>query len=318
MDPDRPPTHQLLPDRDPPLRRSCSTAASAPRGCWIPMLQAVLARVPRALVLLSHYHHDHVEGLHYLLHLLRDHEVTIAAPPSSVTRASPADVLGRYGEHAAPAAPDRDLARTGSRRGFELVELKEGKNQVAGETVEVIAPAALGSERRDSRARRRLRDRHDRPEGVRPVRRKRAAVLIHDAWLDAEDEAAGPPRPRASTATAVGAARIAAEAQVRAARARPPEPRATTRRGWSACSSRPCRSSRGRASPTTSRRSRSGRPSRRKRRPRLGGSAGRAGAASRVLRRRFHDGMMLSALAAAPRPHNEIRVWTLQVVLGKE
>src|SRR5262245_19259222 len=62
-----------------------------------PMLQAVLSRVPRALVLLSHYHHDHVEGLHYLLHFLRDHEVTLAAPPSSVTRASAADVLARYG-----------------------------------------------------------------------------------------------------------------------------------------------------------------------------------------------------------------------------
>src|SRR5262245_32426805 len=54
-----------------------------------PMLQAALKRVSRAVVLLSHYHQDHIEGLPYLLHFLRDHEVTLAAPPSSVTGAKP-------------------------------------------------------------------------------------------------------------------------------------------------------------------------------------------------------------------------------------
>ena len=175
-----------------------------------PMLQAVLARVPRALVLLSHYHHDHVEGLHYLLHLLRDHEVTIAAPPSSVTRASPAEVLGRYGS--TPLLP-KPIAtwREQFPRGFEIVELKEGKNQVAGETVEV-----LGQPHSDPSVALRVRDvayvtdTAARKESV-PFA-KSAAVLIHDAWLDPEDEAAGHP-DLAHHGTAVGAARIAAEAQ---------------------------------------------------------------------------------------------------------
>src|SRR5262245_188343 len=103
-----------------------------------PMLQAVLKRVPRALVILSHYHHDHVEGLHYLLHILRDHEVTLAAPPAKVAGGKPADVLARFG---GPPMLPFPIATWPQRfpRGFELVELAEGANKVAGEDVTVIA-----------------------------------------------------------------------------------------------------------------------------------------------------------------------------------
>jgi ribonuclease BN (tRNA processing enzyme) len=176
-----------------------------------PMLQAVLKRSPRALVLLSHYHHDHVEGLHYLLHLLRDHEVTLAAPPAKVAGAKPADILARYGGTPLlpkPIASWRDCFP----KGFELVELKEGRNQVAGETVDVIAQPhsdpSTGLRVRDVTY---VTDTVARKETVAFA--AKSAVLIHDAWLDPEDEEAGHP-DLAHHGTAVGAAKVAAEAQV--------------------------------------------------------------------------------------------------------
>jgi ribonuclease BN (tRNA processing enzyme) len=176
-----------------------------------PMLQAVLKRSSRALVLLSHYHHDHVEGLSYLLHLFRDHELTIAAPPAKVAGGKPSEILGRFGGK--PLLP-KPISSWGEcfPKGFEIVELKEGKNLVAGETVEVIAQPhsdpSIG-----------LRVRDVSYVTDTPARKETAAfaakssVLIHDAWLDPEDEEAGHP-DLAHHGTAVGAARIAAEAQV--------------------------------------------------------------------------------------------------------
>lgn len=177
-----------------------------------PMFQAVLGRVPRAIVLLSHYHHDHVEGLHYLLHVLRDHEVTLGAPPSRVTLVKPEDVLGRFG--GSPLLP-HPIATWRERfaRGFELVELAEGTNLVAGEKVEVIAQPhsdpSIGIRVRDVTY---VTDTIVRKETAAFA--AKSAVLVHDAWLDPEDEEARHP-DLATHGTAVGAARIAAEAQVR-------------------------------------------------------------------------------------------------------
>jgi ribonuclease BN (tRNA processing enzyme) len=177
-----------------------------------PMMQAVLRRVPRAIVLLSHYHHDHIEGLHYLLHLLRDHEVTIAAPPSTVTGKKPADVLGRWG--GSPLLP-HPIAKWGEAfaRGFELVELAVGRNVVAGETVEVVAQPhsdpSIGIRVRDVTY---VTDTTVRKESATFA--LKSAVLLHEAWLDAEDEEAGH-EDLAVHSTAAGAARIAAEAQVK-------------------------------------------------------------------------------------------------------
>jgi ribonuclease BN (tRNA processing enzyme) len=177
-----------------------------------PMFQAGLKRVPRALVLLSHYHHDHVEGLHYLLHILRDHEVTLAAPPAKIARATPAEILGRYG--GSPLLP-HPISTWGEhfRRGFELVELSEGSNKVAGEDVLVIAQPhsdpSIGLRVRDVTY---VTDTVVRGESAAFARR--SAVLVHDAWLDAEDEDAGHP-DLATHGTARGAARIAAEADVK-------------------------------------------------------------------------------------------------------
>src|ERR1051325_4438414 len=61
-----------------------------------PMIQVALGRVPRVLVLLSHWHHDHIAGLHLLPFFLRDHEVTLGCPPAKVTGHAPQDVLARY------------------------------------------------------------------------------------------------------------------------------------------------------------------------------------------------------------------------------
>jgi ribonuclease BN (tRNA processing enzyme) len=176
-----------------------------------PMMQAMLARVPRVLVLLSHYHHDHVEGLHYLLHILRNHELTIGAPPSKVACGKPGDILGRY--FSSPLFP-HPIARWSDRfpKGFELVELAEGRNKIAGEDVDVIAQPhtdpSIGLRVRDVTY---VTDTIVRKESVAFA--KRSAVLIHDAWLDPEDEAAGH-EDLAVHGTAVGAARIAADAQV--------------------------------------------------------------------------------------------------------
>jgi ribonuclease BN (tRNA processing enzyme) len=175
-----------------------------------PMFQAALQRVPRALVLLSHYHHDHIEGLHYLPHVLREHEVTIGAPPARVAGGAPADILGRYGS--APLLP-RPIASWPDAfpRGFEIVEMAEGRNRIAGEEVEVVAQPhthpSIGIRVREVAY---VTDTRVRDESAAFARR--AAVLIHDAWLDAEDEAAGHP-DAAHHGTGPGAARIAAAAE---------------------------------------------------------------------------------------------------------
>lgn len=154
-----------------------------------PMLQAALKRVPRVLVLLSHYHHDHVEGLPHLPHFLRDHEVVVAGPPSKTTGFAVADALGRL-----VGAPftSRPIAGWVSRfpKGFEIAELREGRNRVHGESVEVVAEPhsdpCVAFRVRDVVY---VTDTTARPETAAFA--KGAALLLHDAWLDAADQAAG-------------------------------------------------------------------------------------------------------------------------------
>ncbi len=177
-----------------------------------PMMQAVLRRVPRALVLLSHYHHDHIEGLHYLPHFLRDHDVTLAAPPASVTGVTANEILGRYS--GAPLLPHPIVTWPGRfPNGFKLVELSVGRNRVAGETVEVIgqphSDPTIGFRVRDVCY---VSDTTCRPETATFA--SKAAVLVHDAWLDSEDEASGHEDLRIH-GTANGAAQIARDAQVK-------------------------------------------------------------------------------------------------------
>jgi ribonuclease Z len=98
-------------------------------------------------------------------------------------------------------------------KGFQLVELKDGRNRVAGETVDV-----QGQPHSDPSTAIRVRDvvyvtdTTARPETA--VFAKDAAVLVHDAWLDSEDQAAGHDDLR-THATAAGAAMVAKDAGVR-------------------------------------------------------------------------------------------------------
>ncbi|HYC76491.1 MAG TPA: MBL fold metallo-hydrolase [Planctomycetota bacterium] len=177
-----------------------------------PMIQAVLRRVPRVLVLLSHYHHDHVEGLSYLPFFLRDHELVVAAPPSKTTGIAARDALERFA--GSPFLP-RPLLGWASwfPKGFEAVELREGRNRVAGESVEVApqphSDPCVGFRVRDVCY---VTDTTARPETAAFA--KGAALLVHDAWLDAEDREAGV-EDLSRHATAEGAATIARDAGVR-------------------------------------------------------------------------------------------------------
>ncbi len=176
-----------------------------------PMMKAVIDRVPRVLVLLSHYHHDHIAGLNMLPHFFADHEVTVAGPGVLVTGFDCAAVLARYGS--SPLLPQAITTWSNTfRKGFSIVELREGRNKVAGETVEVIrqphTDPSAGIRVRDVAY---ITDTIVRPESA--VFAKGASVLIHDAWLDAEDEARGHADLR-SHGTGHGAARIAKEAGV--------------------------------------------------------------------------------------------------------
>lgn len=176
------------------------------------MVQAALKRVPRVLVLLSHYHHDHVEGLHYLPFFLRDHEVVVACPPSKTTGHAAADVLARFGGE--PLLP-KPFATWGPLfpKGFEIVELREGRNRVMGESVEVApqphSDPVVGFRVRDVVY---LTDTTARPESAAFA--KDAALLIHDAWLDADDQAAGVEDLR-THGVATGAALVARDAGAR-------------------------------------------------------------------------------------------------------
>jgi ribonuclease BN (tRNA processing enzyme) len=177
-----------------------------------PMLKAVLKRVPRVLVLLSHYHHDHIEGLSYLPFFLRGHETTIACPPSKVTGVAATEALGRFG--GSPLLPKPILGWSSQfEKGFEIVELREGRNRVLGEAVDVSAQPhsdpCVAFRVRDVVY---VTDTTARPETAAFA--KDAAILVHDAWLDAEDQAAGHEDLRVHGA-AEGAAMIARDARAR-------------------------------------------------------------------------------------------------------
>ncbi len=177
-----------------------------------PMFRAVLKRVPRVLVLLSHYHHDHIEGLHYLPFVLKDHEVALACPPAKVTGIAPPEALRRFGGR--PFLP-RPFSEWGAifPKGFEVVELREGRNRVLGESVEVAAEPhtdpCVAFRVRDVVY---VTDTTARPETASFA--KDAAVLIHDAWLDAEDQEAQHQDLKVH-ATAAGAAIVARDAGAR-------------------------------------------------------------------------------------------------------
>lgn len=176
-----------------------------------PMFQAVLARHRRAAVLLSHWHHDHVEGLHALPYFLRHHEVTIAAPSREVSGFDPLEVLGRFGgkpllPHPLPDWMDRFAG------GFSVQELKPGANVVAGEDVEVAVQPhtdpSLGFRVRDLCY---VTDTCDRAETAAFA--EKAVILIHDAWLDREGIREDPEAARVH-GTGEGAARLARDAGV--------------------------------------------------------------------------------------------------------
>ena len=176
-----------------------------------PMMRLVLERVPRVIVLLSHYHHDHIEGLHMLPHFLRDHEVTIAGPGVLVSGFDCAAVLARFGSSPLLPQPITAWGET-FRKGFSIVELREGRNKIAGETIEVVrqphSDPSVGFRVRDVAY---VTDTVVRAETAAFA--KGASVLVHDAWLDADDEALGHADLRRH-GTAHGAAAIAKEAGV--------------------------------------------------------------------------------------------------------
>jgi ribonuclease BN (tRNA processing enzyme) len=163
------------------------------------------------VVLLSHWHHDHIEGLHALPFFLPHAEVVVAAPSKSVTGFAARDVLARFGGKPLLATP---IQEWGSRfqGGFSIQELEEGENDVLGESVLMIAQPHS-----DPSAGYRVRDvcyATDTPVRSETAAFARgAAVLLHDAWLD-DEGARSDPEAAAVHGTAAGAARIAAEAGV--------------------------------------------------------------------------------------------------------
>jgi ribonuclease BN (tRNA processing enzyme) len=153
-----------------------------------------------------------VEGLSYLPFFLRGHQVTIACPPSKVTGIAATEALGRFG--GAPFLPRPILGWSSQfEKGFEIVELREGRNRVLGESVEVMAEPhsdpCVAFRVRDVVY---VTDTTARPETAAFA--KDAAILLHDAWLDAEDQAAGHDDLRVH-GTASGAAMVARDAAAR-------------------------------------------------------------------------------------------------------
>lgn len=178
-----------------------------------PMFRAILQRHRRAIVLLSHWHHDHIEGLQALPLFLSHMSVTVAGPGRDICGESAAAVLTRFGSAPLLSEP---LPHWGERfaGGFSIVDLKPGKNSVDGERVDVIAqphthPSA-GMRVRDVTY---ITDTVERPESVALA--AGSALLVHDAWLDREDAVAGGPETLAHC-SAEGAARVAASAKVSA------------------------------------------------------------------------------------------------------
>jgi ribonuclease BN (tRNA processing enzyme) len=177
-----------------------------------PMFKEMLQRHQRALVLLSHWHQDHVQGLAALPFFLGHMEVTVAGPGPQITGEKAADVLARYGGAPLLSQPMPEWGGL-FRGGFEIVDLRAGKQNVGGEKVEVIPQPhthpSIGLRVRDVSY---ITDTVERDESIAFA--KGSAVLLHDAWLDNEGHAAAGAEALAHS-TATGAARIARAAEAR-------------------------------------------------------------------------------------------------------
>jgi ribonuclease BN (tRNA processing enzyme) len=177
-----------------------------------PMFKELIARHRRAVILLSHWHHDHIEGLPMMPFFLSNLEVALAVPGPSITGFRAAEVLGRYGGKPLLPTPLLDLDSKFP-AGFSVVELHAGTNKVLGETIQVLpqphSDPSIAFRVRDVTY---VTDTKDRPETVEFARK--SALLIHDAWLDRAGVEAEP-ADAAVHGTAEGAARIAHEAGVK-------------------------------------------------------------------------------------------------------
>ena len=154
-----------------------------------PMFQLLLERHQRVVILLSHYRLDHVVGLSYLPHFFRDHELIVGAPPREASDVEAAEACDRL---LAPPFFRRPLSTWSELfpRGFELRELRKGRNNLLGEKVAV---SVLPGEPKGVLMR--VRDVAwvsgcgVREESIEAA--SGAAILAHDGHLDREDSALG-------------------------------------------------------------------------------------------------------------------------------
>jgi ribonuclease BN (tRNA processing enzyme) len=174
-----------------------------------PLLKEVLSRHRRAAVLLSHWHHDHVEGLHYLPFFLRSMEVVLGVPAREISGFDPKELLARFGGR--PLLP-HPLPEWSGRfaGGFQIQELRPGPNIIHGQEVQVMvqphSDPSMGFRVRDVVY---VTDTCDRPETSTFA--ARSSLLIHDSWLDRQGVPESPEDARWH-GTAEGAARLAREA----------------------------------------------------------------------------------------------------------
>ena len=172
-----------------------------------PLFQRMLERHSRAVVLLSHWHQDHIEGLHYLPFFLGHMEVVLAAPGDIITGVPAAELLERYGGD--PFLPE-PFSRWPGRfeKGFSVQEIKPGANKVLGEeiiaTVQPHVGPTLGYRVRDVCY---VTDTCVRDETLALA--DGVSLLIHDAYLD-DEEAERRPELAQVHGVATGAARLAA------------------------------------------------------------------------------------------------------------
>lgn len=169
-----------------------------------PLFREMVARSKRAWVLLGSCSHSRIAGLPWLPRLLPGLDVTVGVPPKGV--AAVERLLKK------PYLPrGRDEWETGLAR-LRIVELQPGENDLFGEKVDVRV--LDGPERICA-----FRVREVGYATGCPARQEtaelaaRASVLVHDAYLDAEDLEARPALGEIH-ATAGAAARLAVEAGV--------------------------------------------------------------------------------------------------------
>ncbi len=177
-----------------------------------PLFQEMLKRHQRALVLLSHWHHDHIEGLAALPFFLGHMEVTLAGPGPEISGEKAADILARFGGAPLLPKPLPDWSELFS-GGFNIVDLRPGKQNIGGEKVEVIVQPhthpSVGLRVRDVAY---ITDTAERSESAAFA--KGAALLLHDAWLDNEGAAEDGPNALVH-ASGSGAARVARAAEAK-------------------------------------------------------------------------------------------------------